>query len=135
MSAHALRAHCLQHASFEGLGSITTPLAAHGARVGISRLYEVARLPRVSDFDVLIVMGGPMSVNDETRFPWLAAEKRLIAAAIDAGRHVLGICLGAQLVASACGARVTTNREREIGWYPLQRTSESPLAACAVPEF
>jgi len=65
-------------------------------------------------------MGGPMSVNDEDQFPWLAAEKRFMRAAIQAGKPVLGVCLGAQLIASAAGARVFANPQKEIGWFPVQ---------------
>jgi GMP synthase-like glutamine amidotransferase len=61
-----------------------------------------------------------MSVNDEDRFPWLAAEKRFIGAAVRAGKPVLGVCLGAQLIASAVGARVFANPQKEIGWFPVQ---------------
>ena len=61
-----------------------------------------------------------MSANDDTRHPWLAAERRFIREAIEAGKAVLGICLGAQLIARAMGARVYANPEREIGWFPVQ---------------
>jgi GMP synthase-like glutamine amidotransferase len=70
-------------------------------------------------------MGGPMSVNDEQRFAWLGAEKRLVADAIRSGKTVVGICLGAQLIASACGSRVTAGN-KEIGWYPVRRCLPAP---------
>ena len=62
-----------------------------------------------------------MSVNDEGEFPWLAPEKQLIRDAIQSGKAVLGVCLGAQLIASAMGARVYRNHVKEIGWFPVQR--------------
>jgi len=77
-----------------------------------------------------------MGVNDEAEFPWIAAEKRLILAAIAAGKKVLGVCLGAQLIASALGSAVYKNAEREIGWFELRRTPEGaahPLGA-ALPD-
>ena len=72
-----------------------------------------------ADFSGLCFMGGPMSVNDEAEFAWLAAEKRFIAEVVALGRPVLGICLGAQLIASAHGARVYRNTEKEIGWFDV----------------
>ena len=85
------------------------------------RLFEHGALPATRDFDWLIVLGGPMSVNDEDAHAWLRSEKRLIASAVDAGKTVLGICLGAQLIASALGARVFPNARKEIGWFPVRR--------------
>jgi len=67
-------------------------------------------------------MGGPMSVNDEAAHPWLVEEKVLVADAIAHGRAVLGVCLGAQVIASALGCRVSANWEREIGWFPIEPT-------------
>jgi GMP synthase-like glutamine amidotransferase len=115
-----MRAHTLQHVPFEGLGSIAPWLAAAGYDITSTRFYESAELPDVDEIDLLVVMGGPMSVNDEDQFPWLAAEKRFIRAAVQAGKPVLGVCLGAQLIASAAGARVFANPQKEIGWFPVQ---------------
>jgi GMP synthase (glutamine-hydrolysing) len=67
-------------------------------------------------------MGGPMSVHDSARFPWLTEEKRLIEAAMQAEKRVLGVCLGAQLIADVLGARVYKNRFQEIGWFPVHST-------------
>jgi len=69
--------------------------------------------------DWLIVLGGPMSVSDEKKYPWLAAEKRFIEKAIGNAKRVIGICLGAQLIANVLGARVYRNRFKEIGWFPV----------------
>jgi GMP synthase-like glutamine amidotransferase len=114
-----MRAHYLQHVPFEGLGSIEPWLQAAGATVSGTRFFESPALPAIDAVDLLIVMGGPMSVNDEGTLPWLQPEKQLIRETIRAGKPVLGICLGAQLIASAMGARVYPNREREIGWFPV----------------
>jgi GMP synthase-like glutamine amidotransferase len=125
-----LRVHWLQHVPFEGLGAIGPWLAQRGARVTGTRCHAGESLPALDDLDWLIAMGGPMSVHDRERHPWLAAEQRLIAAAIAAGKTVLGICLGAQLVAHALGARVVRAPEREIGWFPV-----APVAARADHPF
>jgi GMP synthase-like glutamine amidotransferase len=75
--------------------------------------------------DWLIVMGGPMGVHDEADLPWLKAEKRAIRAALDRGAAVLGICLGAQLMADALGAAVGRNAHKEIGWHPVELSPEA----------
>jgi GMP synthase-like glutamine amidotransferase len=83
-------------------------------------LYKKEPLPSTADLDVLIVMGGPMSIHDEMEYPWLLPEKELIGAAIREGKKVLGICLGAQLIAAVCGARVYPNSQKEIGFWPVR---------------
>src|SRR5262245_3105949 len=131
-SRNQLRVHALLHVPFEGLGSIAAWLEGRRADLGATRLFDAgARLPHPDDLDWLIVMGGPMSVNDELIHPWLVSEKRLIAEAIAASKTVLGICLGAQLVASALGAKVARNPEREIGWFPVEPTWEASRSAFA----
>ncbi len=114
-----MRAHFFQHVRFEGLGSIEPWLRSSRAEVTGTKFFESPTLPNVKDIDLLIVMGGPMSVNDEADLPWLVAEKRFIRAAIEEEKAVVGICLGAQLIASAMGARVYPNKEKEIGWFPI----------------
>jgi GMP synthase-like glutamine amidotransferase len=114
-----MRAHYLQHVPFEGLGSIETWLRSAGWEITCSRLYESPALPREGDFDLLIAMGGPMSVNDEAALPWLVAEKQFVRETIERGTPVLGVCLGAQLIASALGSRVFASGEKEIGWFPV----------------
>ena len=114
-----MKAHYLQHVPFEGLGSIETWLQSMRAEVSVTRFFEEPALPDPADVDLLVIMGGPMSVNDETSYPWLAAEKEFIRNAIEKDKAVIGICLGAQLIASAMGAAVYPNREKEIGWFPV----------------
>ncbi len=115
-----MRVHWFQHVPFEVLGSILSWLLQQGHSVHQHALFDNAALPDLSTVDALIVMGGPMSVNDTAELPWLAAEKQFIRQMLSAGKPVLGICLGAQLIASALGAEVYANPEKEIGWWPLQ---------------
>lgn len=131
-----MRALVLQHVHFEDAANIGAWLSERWARIETVRLYEGAPLPDPSELDLLVVMGGPMSVNDEKIYPWLVDEKRLIEKSLRAGKKVLGVCLGAQLLASALGARVRKNREKEIGWFPVElapRAAGSALLA-GMPE-
>jgi GMP synthase-like glutamine amidotransferase len=128
-----MRVHYLQHVSFEGLGRLEDLLLARGCALSRSPLYEAPSLPDAADFDALIAMGGPMSVNDEAEFPWLAAEKRLVRDAVRGGKPVLGVCLGAQLIASALGARVYRNAETEIGWFPIEGVGAADSTRFAFP--
>jgi GMP synthase-like glutamine amidotransferase len=117
-----MHCHYLQHVSFETPGKLLDHFSDKRYRVSTTALYRGESLPSSPDFDVLVIMGGPMSVHDEDLFPWLRAEKALIAAAIAQGKRVLGICLGAQLIAEVAGARVYPNHEKEIGFWPVTWT-------------
>jgi len=114
-----MNAHIFQHAPFEGPGSIAAWLQARGARTGHTHFYVDATLPPLTDVDLLIVLGGPMSVNDGAALPWLLDEKQFIAEAIAAGKPVVGICLGAQQIAAALGSRIYPGLHKEIGWFDI----------------
>jgi GMP synthase-like glutamine amidotransferase len=129
-----MRAHYFQHVPFEGLGSIGPWLKKSGFEITSTRFYESAKLPDLKTIDLLIVMGGPMSVNDEDQFPWLVAEKQFIWDAIAKSKPVLGICLGAQLIASALGAGVYPNKVKEIGWFPIQGIESNEQFIFKFPE-
>lgn len=120
-----MRAHYLQHVPFEGLGRIEPWLTQNGYELTVTRFFHSDELPDPQSIDFLIVMGGPMSVNDEDKFPWLRTEKQFIRAMIEADKPVLGICLGAQLIASAMGARVYANPFSEIGWFPVHAVASN----------
>src|SRR5262245_17290143 len=133
-----MRVRVLQHVAFEGPAALAPALRAAGHDVAHTRLDLGEPLPALADFDWLVVMGGPMSVHDEREHAWLAPEKRLVRAAVEGGRRVLGVCLGAQLIAAALGAAVTRNREREIGWFPVARApgaEASPFARALPSRF
>ena len=114
-----MRAHYLQHVPFEGLGSIESWLQKSGYEITSTKLFDGPDFPDLRKIDFLVVMGGPMSVNDEDKFPWLLAEKQFIWDTIAKNKPVLGICLGAQLIANVLGARVYPNKTKEIGWFPI----------------
>jgi len=118
--------HYLQHVPFEPLGSIEPWAKRNGHDVIGTHVYAGDVFPEQDTFDALMVMGGPMSVNDEDRHPWLRDEKVFIEKTLSEGKHVLGFCLGGQLIANAVGAKVAPTKHREIGWFPVQRTATAP---------
>jgi GMP synthase (glutamine-hydrolysing) len=126
-----MRIHVLQHVPFEGPAAIGHWTTHHGFPLATTRLFAREPLPSLNDLELLVVLGGPMSVNEEGQFDWLLSEKRFVREAVEGGKRVLGVCLGAQMIANALGARVYPNCEREIGWLPVERTpaaGDHPLA-------
>jgi GMP synthase-like glutamine amidotransferase len=128
-----MKAHVLQHLPFEDLGNILPLLQKCKADISYTHFFENPQLPSPDGFDLIIIMGGSMSVNDEAEYPWLKAEKQFIREAIQHNISILGVCLGAQLIANALGARVYRNSNKEIGWFPIQRVS-APQGCFALPE-
>ncbi|MFA7256394.1 MAG: type 1 glutamine amidotransferase [Kiritimatiellales bacterium] len=114
-----MKIHWLQHVPFEGLGCIGPWLVENGHEGSCTRLWAGDRFPDLGNVDGLIVMGGPMGVTDEAIYPWLADEKAFIKAVISQNKPVLGICLGAQLIAEVLGSKVWKNEQKEIGFFPM----------------
>jgi len=115
-----MKFHVLQHHPYEGLGIIKDWLTQQNASISTTFFYKIDYIkPNIDEIDALIIMGGPMSVNDEDLFPWLIEEKRLIREAIRKNKKILGVCLGAQLIVNAMGETVKNNRCREIGLFPI----------------
>jgi GMP synthase-like glutamine amidotransferase len=120
-----MKIHTLQHVPFEGPANFAQWFASRGHTMADTLLYErSSAFPALDSFDFLLIMGGPMSVNDEAQFPWLVDEKRFVAQAVNAGKTVVGVCLGAQLIANVLGSRVYRNSQKEIGWFPVWLTEE-----------
>lgn len=130
------RLHYFQHVPFEDLGSILTWAEAAEFKISVTRFFRNDPLPVADDLDWLVVMGGPMNIYEEAAHPWLRGEKKIIRQAIEQGKTVLGICLGAQLIADVLGAAVKANRNREIGWFPIYKTAaaEKESLAAALPD-
>lgn len=122
-----MKVEVFQHVPFEGPASLRdwANLRAHELRH--CNWYNGDSPSALEAFDLLIVLGGPMSVSDEADYPWLAEEKALIKQAVNRGKPVLGICLGAQLIAEVLGAAVRRGPEREIGWFGLERCGKHRL--------
>lgn len=119
-----MKLHYLQHVRFESIGYIEQWAIDNKCIVAGTQLYKDAPLPVMNDFDVLVVMGGPMGVGDTDVYPWLDAEKKFIADAIENRKKVIGICLGAQLIADVLGAKVYRNVYPEIGFFDVGLASD-----------
>ena len=120
-----VKTHVLQHVAFEDIGSIAAWMKSRNAAITRTRFFAGDLLPNVDGLDCIIIMGGPMSVNDERKLPWLRHEKDFIRNAFRQGIPMIGICLGAQLIASALGTLVYRNPYKEIGWFPVASVPSS----------
>jgi GMP synthase-like glutamine amidotransferase len=114
----------LQHIACEPPGEYEAVLRERGATLHRVELDEGEPLPTLADFDAIVAMGGPMSVNDDAELPWLTAEKAAIGAAVRAGVPYFGACLGVQLLAASLGARVYAGPEPEVGVLPVTLTAD-----------
>ena len=122
LNMKSIRIHYLQHVSFEKPGYIETWANSNNHKLSATKLFENGDFPGLSEFDWLIILGGPMSVYDEYQNSWLKAEIEFIKLSIKADKIIIGICLGAQLLAACLGAKVYPNRKKEIGWFPISTT-------------
>lgn len=117
-----MRIQSIEHVPFEDPAGIAVWAARRGHELVRTRIWAGDPLPDPCDYDLLAVMGGPMSVHDELEFPWLAQEKDCLKQAVARGRSVLGVCLGAQMLSQVLGGQVGSNGQREIGWHPVRLT-------------
>ena len=115
----------LQHIACEPPGAYEDVMRERGIRIARVELDEGDALPDWKQFDAIVAMGGPMSVNDETELPWLSGEKRTIADAVRSGTPYWGACLGVQLLAASLGARVYAGPKPEVGLLPVALTDEA----------
>ncbi len=120
-----MKIHVLQHVPFEDEAEIGRWAKSKGHALSKTHLYDGESFPSVEDFDFLVVMGGPMNIYEETKYSWLIGEKRFIEKAVGAGKKVLGVCLGAQLIADVLGAKIYKNGVKEIGWFPVELRPEA----------
>ena len=142
MKSH-LKVHYFQHIAGEGFGSCYDYLKAHQAQITATEFFalpvelslEIEALPQVEDVDLLIIMGGTMSVNDEANYPWLKIEKRWLRRYLALGKPAIGLCLGGQLIANALGAAVSKNAIQELGWTTVRKVQHVPQDCFALPEY
>ncbi len=129
----------VRHSECETLGLIAPALQSAGIVARDVCTFEGQPVPhRMGDAAALIVLGGPMGVYEQARYPFLRHEIDLLHDALRAEKPILGVCLGSQLLAAALGAKVTKGKSREIGWHRVTVTTEAlsdPLWAGVAPSF
>jgi GMP synthase-like glutamine amidotransferase len=130
-----MRIHVFQHIAFEGLAAIYPWAESRRHSITYTRFYAGEKPALLETYDWLIIMGGPMGVNDEAEYPWLKSEKMAIGEALKSGRIILGICLGAQLLAHVLGAQVSRNEYKEIGWHPVLAVTPNHWASVSLNTF
>ena len=128
-----LRVLYFQHEPYEGPGCIQEWAEKENHLLSCTHLYDHEIPPALAEIDMLIIMGGSMGIYDETDYPWLIHEKQYIKEAIEANKPVLGICLGAQLLASVLGAKVSHAKYKEIGWFPIWKTEAGKASSLLQP--
>ena len=120
----------IKHVDIEGPGLVEDCLRQEKIPYQILNLKPNIRLPKLDGLTHIVILGGPMNVYEEDRYPFLKDEDLFIKEAIQRGKKILGICLGAQLIAKALGAKVLKSPVREIGWYDVSLTNEGSKDAC-----
>jgi GMP synthase-like glutamine amidotransferase len=123
-----MRLHYLQHVPFENPGSIITWAIENNHTLTKTAVYLDEKFPNQEDFDWLIIMGGPMNIYEEEKYPWLRTEKLFIKDSIKDNKIVIGLCLGGQLIADVMGGKVSKNLYHEIGWYCVDFSDKARLS-------
>jgi len=124
--------HYFQHVPYEGLDRIEDWAVSRGHTLSATHLYLDEKPPMPDEYDALIILGGPQSAYADEKCSWMADEKQAIWQAIDSGKKVLGICLGAQMIASVLGAHVYPHSQKEIGWWPVTFNAKAAKTALSV---
>ena len=116
----------IQHVDFENPGYFRNLFEAMNAEIAYLNFFE-AGYRITQEFDLLLIMGGPMNIYEEEKYPWLKEEKALSRNALEKKKMIIGVCLGSQLIADALGKRIYRIPSREIGWFPVRKTHEEVL--------
>ncbi len=119
MMGRPLNIHCFMHVPFEGPGAILRWIKRHHHQLEFTRFYKGDPLPEADPIDLLVMMGGPMNVYDFHVHPWMQEEIEWVTAFIGSRKPLIGICLGAQIIATSLGSEVLPGEQREIGWHNL----------------
>jgi GMP synthase-like glutamine amidotransferase len=116
----SMRLLLLQHDPLDGPGALSDWATARGNSVAICLICQGEHLPPLDSFDLLVSLGGPMGAYEEQKHPWLATEKEYLRQALTAGKKILGLCLGCQLLADALGGTAFRHTCKEFGWQPIE---------------
>ena len=116
----AMKAVIIQHEVSTPAGSTLDWLQKNNINYKECKIFEKIEYPKLSDFDLLVICGGSMNVDQEDKFPWLKIEKKLIQDSLIAKKKILGLCLGGQLLAEALGAKVDRHKNSELGWQNIE---------------
>lgn len=138
-----MRIHCLQHLKNDTLGNIGTWIARKGHKLTKTMLFEDSHFPDPDEFDLLLIMGGTMSVYQEEEYPWLKPEKKFVRTVLESGNPMFGSCFGGQIIADVLGGKITRNQYKEIGWHTVRSIEGEDqkdvrnlrLPSCMYPEF
>lgn len=123
-----MRIHCLAHVPFEDAANIGAWAQQRGYPLSYTRFFQDNPLPSLDSFDMLAIMGGLMNIYEHDKYPWLITEKEFIKKVIDAGKKIVGVCLGGQLLADVLGGKVTRNPQKEIGWHRIWIKAQAKLS-------
>lgn len=125
----------IQHSAADTPAAAGEIVQRLGHSLAVARTVEMGGdpIPTKVEADALLLFGGPASLSTPQQPDWIETERKLVRKYADAGKHVMGICLGSQIVASAFGATVTRNREREVGWHLITRVDSDSEVAEAFP--
>ena len=123
-----MKAHILQHAEWETIGRIDEWLNKVNIEYSTTHLYKGDKLPK-HKVDLLIIMGGPMGIFEDENYPWLKEEREFVKKHVNSNSLVLGICLGSQFIADSLDARVYAGKEKEIGFFDINKVNNHPITS------
>lgn len=129
-----MRIAVLMHVPFEDAANLGVWARQRGHTIEAVHLYAGQTLPAAETIDAAFVMGGPMNINEEAAYPWLKDEKIFLKTCIEQGKILVGVCLGAQLLADVLGGKVTRNPHKEIGWFEVTQTAAGSPMSEVLPE-
>ncbi len=119
-----MKIHYFQHVPFEKSGIIENWAKDRSYTIAKTKFFKPYKEPDINSINILFIMGGPMGIYNEKDYPWLTEEKKIIEKAIKQNKIVIGICLGAQLIADVLGVKIYKNQHKEIGWFPVYKTEK-----------